>query len=115
MAVSESSGAVPARLAAMEQEHADLEARLADRPWRPTPPSCAVSPPATGSSSRSSPAAPPARLRGDPPSARELLTDATGDERPHARGRGRRDAALAVVAGELRELMVPPTRTPGGT
>ena len=96
----------------MEQEHADLEARLADadrrrRPGRAAPRHDALPPARPGRRRGPSPAR---SCVDDAEAAREMLAEAAGDER----GDGSRTswrtttAALSAVDEELRELMVPP-------
>jgi peptide chain release factor 1 len=94
----------------MEQEHADLEARLAD-------PSVATDPAelrrVTTRYRQLDPLVDAARRRrtllADAQAARDLLEEAAGDERAMLEDDlARSTAALDVVAEELRELMVPP-------
>ena len=108
--MSESSRAVPARLAAIEQEHADLEARLAD-------PALAADPVELRRVStryrQLDPVVDAARrrqaLEADAGAARELLTEAAGDERPALEAElASTLLAVADVEAELRRLMVPP-------
>ena len=95
----------------MEQEHADLEARLADpavsRRSRRAAPRVHPVPPARSRRRRRPAAA--ARWRPTLAAARELLADADGDERALVEDELAATAeALAAVDEELRELMVPP-------
>jgi len=104
------SDPIAARLAAMEQEHADLEARLAD-------PAVAADPGELRTVSQRyhqlTPVVSAARrqraLRADADAARELLELATDDEREaiEAELTGT-NLALAELDGELAALMVPP-------
>jgi peptide chain release factor 1 len=107
--MSDPSG-VPARLAAMEQEHADLEARLAD--------GSVVADPAelrrvTTRYRQLDPVVAAARrqrgLQADAEAARELLHDATSDEKSLLEDElAAVTADLDAVDEELRQLMVPP-------
>jgi peptide chain release factor 1 len=101
---------IATRLAALEQEHADLEARLAD-------PAVMADPAELRTVSRRyhelTPVVDAARrqraLRADAETARELLEDATGDERDLLDSElATTNEALAAVAAELAELLVPP-------
>jgi peptide chain release factor 1 len=94
----------------MEQEHADLEARLAD-------PAVATDPAELRTVTRRyhelTPVVAAARrqraLLADAEAARELLTQATGDERELLEADlAATTEALDTVAAELAELMVPP-------
>jgi peptide chain release factor 1 len=94
----------------MEQEHADLEARLADAAVATDPAELRR---VTTRYRQLDPIVAAARrqrsLEADAGAARELLTDASGDERAMLEeDLAATTAALAVVAGELRDLMVPP-------
>jgi peptide chain release factor 1 len=94
----------------MEQEHADLEARLADAAVATDPAELRR---VTTRYRQLDPIVAAARrqrsLEADAGAARELLTDASGDERAMLEDDlAATTAALAVVAGELRDLMVPP-------
>ena len=98
------------RLAAIEQEFADLEARLAD-------PAVTADPAELRTVSRRyhelTPVVAAARreraLLADADAARELLTQATGDERELLEAElATTNEALAAVATQLAELMVPP-------
>jgi peptide chain release factor 1 len=102
--------AIASRLAAIEQEHADLEARLAD-------PAVTGDPAELRTVGRRyhelTPIVTAARrqraLRADAEAARELLAQATGDERELAEAElTATNEALAAIAAELAELMVPP-------
>jgi peptide chain release factor 1 len=104
------SDALASRLDAMEQEHADLEARLAD-------PAVATDPAELRTVTRRyhelTPVVAAARrqraLLADAEAARELLTQATGDERELLEADlAATTEALDAVAAELAELMVPP-------
>jgi peptide chain release factor 1 len=110
--VSDSSSApiVAARLAALEQEHADLEARLAD-------PSVSSDPAELRRVStryrQLGPVVDAARRRralaADAEAARELLPEARGDERVLLEAElEAANAELTTVDDELRELMIPP-------
>jgi len=108
--VSESLGAIPARIAAMEQEHADLEARLADggvaadaaELRRVTTRYHQLAPVVDAARRRR-------RLLADVEAAHELLHEASGDERASLEQElVTLDAQLDAVADELRRLMVPP-------
>jgi peptide chain release factor 1 len=105
-----SEPAIPARLAALEQEHADLEARLAD-------PEVAADPAelrrVTTRYRQLDPVVDAARrqrmLHADAEAARELLHDASADDRELLEAElDETTAQLGVVAEELRGLMVPP-------
>ncbi len=108
--MSEPLGAVPIRLAALEQEHADLEARLAD--------AAATSDLAelrrvTTRYRQLTPVVDAARrhraLQADAEAARELLRDADADERVLLEAElATTTAALDAVDEQLRQLMVPP-------
>ncbi len=105
-----SAGAVPARLAAMEQEHADLEARLADAAVAADPSELRR---VTTRYRQLDPLVDAARRRralvADADAARELLDEATGEER--AALQAELDGLVASLLGvdeELRELMVAP-------
>ena len=98
------------RLAAIEREHADLEARLAD-------PAVTADPDELRTVSRRyhelTPVVEAARrqraLHADAEAARELLTVATDDERGLLEEElAATNEALTAVDGELAELMVPP-------
>jgi peptide chain release factor 1 len=98
------------RLAAIEQEFADLEARLAD-------PAVGADPDQLRTVSRRyhelTPLVTAARrqraLEADAEAARELLTTASGDDRELLEtDLATTEEALAAVAAELAELMVPP-------
>jgi peptide chain release factor 1 len=102
--------AIASRLAAIEQEHADLEALLAD-------PAVTRDPAMLRTVGRRyhqlAPIVTAARrqraLRADAEAARELLAQATGDERELAEAElNAANDALAEVDAELAELMVPP-------
>jgi peptide chain release factor 1 len=101
---------IASRLAAIEQEHADLEARLAD-------PAVTSDPAELRTVGRRyhelTPIVTAARrqraLRADADAARELLAQATGDERELAEAElAAANEALAAIEAELAELMVPP-------
>jgi peptide chain release factor 1 len=108
--VSEPAAGVPARLAALEQEHADLEARLAE--------AAVVTDPAelrrvTTRYRQLDPVVDAARrqraLQDDAEAARELLRDADSDERVLLEAElATTTTALDAVAEELRQLIVPP-------
>jgi peptide chain release factor 1 len=108
--VSEPARATPARIAALEQEHADLEARLAE--------TAVVTDPAelrrvTTRYRQLDPVVHAARrqraLAADAEAARELLRDANGDERAMLEAElATTTTALDAVDEELRQLMVPP-------
>jgi peptide chain release factor 1 len=94
----------------MEQEHADLEARLADAAVATDPAELRR---VTTRYRQLDPLVDAARrqrgLLADAEAARELLTEATGDERAMLEDDlATTNAALAAVEEELRELMVPP-------
>jgi peptide chain release factor 1 len=100
---------IAARLAAVEQEHADLEARLAD-------PAVTTEPGELRTVSRRYHELTPVvtaarrqrRLLADAEAARELLAQASGDERSQLEAElAETNAALDQVAAELAELMVP--------
>ena len=98
------------RLAAMEQEHADLEARLADASTAADPAELRR---VTTRYRQLDPIVGAARRRrafeADAEAARELLVDAEGDERGLLEAElHEATAALEEVDGELRALMVPP-------
>jgi peptide chain release factor 1 len=104
------SDAVANRLRAVEHEHADLEARLAD-------PDVATDPGelrrVTVRYRELTPLVEAVRRRraieADAAAARELLSEATGDERALLDGElASAESALAQVDEQLRELMVPP-------
>jgi peptide chain release factor 1 len=104
------SGAVPARLAALEQEHADLEARLAEGSLGTDPAELRR---VTTRYHQLDPLVVAARrqraLLADAEAARELLGDADGDERALLEGElATLGADLDAVGEELRQLMVPP-------
>jgi peptide chain release factor 1 len=110
MAPSSSSDRFASRIAALEQEHADLEARLAD-------PDVASDPAELRRVSMRyhelTPVVDAARRRrallDDAEAARELLTGATGDERVSlADELAGTEADLDAVADQLAELMIPP-------
>src|SRR6478735_1695669 len=108
--MSESLGAIPARLAAMEQGHADLEARLADGDVHADPAELRR---VTTRYRHLDPVVAAARrqrqLAADADAAREMIAESAGDERDLAEHELDRVAAeLAVVDEELRALMVPP-------
>jgi peptide chain release factor 1 len=108
--MTEPSAAIAARLAAMEQEHADLEARLADAAVAADPAELRR---VTTRYRQLDPLVDAARrqreLQADADAARELLGEATGDERAMLEDDlATTTASLASVAEELRELMVPP-------
>ena len=99
-----------ARLAALEQEHADLEAQLAD-------PAIVSDPSKLRRVSTRyrelGPIVDAARRRrelaDDAAAARELLEEADGDDRVLLEGElGASNSALATVEEELRELLIPP-------
>ncbi len=101
---------IASRLAALEQEHADLEARLAD-------PALTADPAELRTVSRRyhelTPVVDVARreraLLADAEAARELLTQATGDERDLLEAElAATNEALAAVAAQLAELMITP-------
>ena len=102
--------AIASRLAAIEKEHADLEARLAD-------PAVTTDPAELRTVGRRyhelTPIVTAARreraLRADADAARELLAQATGDERELAEAElTAANDALAAIEAELAELLVPP-------
>jgi peptide chain release factor 1 len=101
---------VPARLAAVEQEHADLEARLADPAVTADPAELRR---VTTRYRQLDPVVDAARRRralaADADAARELLGEASGEERAALEDElAATLTALAAVDEELRELMVPP-------
>ena len=107
--MSEPPAILPARLAALEQEHADLEARLADSAVSADPAELRR---VTTRYRQLDPVVDAARrqrrLLADAGAARELLRDASADERPLLEEElGTLNEELAVIADELRELMVP--------
>jgi peptide chain release factor 1 len=102
--------AIASRLAAIENEHADLEARLAD-------PAVTTDPAELRTVGRRyhelTPIVTAARreraLRADVDAARELLAQATGDERDLAEAElTAANDALGAIEAELAELLVPP-------
>ncbi len=98
------------RLAAIEREHADLEARLADPAVTADPNELRT---VTRRYHELTPVVDAARrqraLRADAEAARELLTQATGDERTMLEDELRTtDEAIVEVDNELAELMVSP-------
>ncbi len=104
------SESIDARLAALEQEYADLEARLAD-------PGVAADPAelrrVTTRYRQLEPLVDAARRRraltADLQAGRELLADAAGDDRALVEDElAESTEALAAVGEELRDLMVPP-------
>jgi peptide chain release factor 1 len=104
------SDAVLARLAAMEQEHADLEARLADGSVATDPAELRR---VTTRYRQLDPVVAAARRRrqlvDDLATGRELLAEASGDERSMVEDElATAGADLATVDEALRELMVPP-------
>src|SRR3954467_14498940 len=108
--MSEPSGALPARLAAMEQEHADLEARLADGTVAADPAELRR---VTTRYRQLDPVVAAARrqrgLQADADTARELLRAASADDRGLLEDElATVSADLDAVGEELRELMVPP-------
>src|SRR4249920_3780217 len=108
--MSEPSAAAPARLAAMEQEHADLEARLADADVAADPKELRR---VTTRYRQLDPLVDAARRRrallADADAARELLREATAEERPALEDElASATLALGAVDEELRALMVPP-------
>src|SRR5215213_2514087 len=108
--MSETAGAVPARLAAMEHEHADLEARLADGDVLADPAELRR---VSTRYRQLDPVVVAARrqrqLAADADTAREMVTESTGAERELAEEElARVSAELAAVHEELRQLMVPP-------
>src|SRR5262245_39409086 len=101
--------AIASRLAAIEQEHADLEARLADPAVMSDPAELRtvgrryheLTPIVTAARRQRA-------LRDDADAARELLAQATGEERELAEGElAAANEALAAIEAELAELMVP--------
>jgi len=108
--MSETAGAVPARLAAMEHEHADLEARLADgdvladaAELRRVTTRYRQLDPVVAAARRQR------QLAADADTAREMVAESTGEERELAEEElARVSAELAAVDEELRHLMVPP-------
>jgi peptide chain release factor 1 len=99
-----------ARLAAMELEHADLEARLADGSVATNPAELRrvttryrqLDPVVAAARTRR-------RLEADVAAARELLTEAEGDEQQLLEDElDSATAQLVLVDEELRQLMVPP-------
>ncbi len=108
--MSDTSSAVLARLAAMEQEHADLEARLADGTVTADPAELRR---VTTRYRQLDPLVEAARTRrrllADAAAARELLADATSDERPALEQELEElTSSVAAVDAELRRLMLPP-------
>jgi peptide chain release factor 1 len=108
--MSESVGAVPGRLAAMEQEHADLEARLADGDVLADPAELRR---VTTRFRQLDPVVDAARrqrrLAADADTAREMVAESAGAERELAEAElARVSSELAAVGEELRQLMVPP-------
>ena len=108
--MSDTVGAVPARLAAMEQEHADLEARLADAELLADPAELRR---VTTRYRQLDPVVAAARrqrqLAADADTAREMVAESAGEERELAEGElARVTAELSAVDEELRQLMVPP-------
>ncbi len=108
--MSDTVGAVPARLASMEQEHADLEARLADGDVLADPAELRR---VTTRYRQLDPVVAAARrqrqLVGDAETAREMVAESVGDERELAEEElARVSAELIAVDEELRRLMVPP-------
>jgi peptide chain release factor 1 len=108
--VSDSAGAVPTRLAALEQEHADLEARLADAALAADPEELRR---VSTRYRQLDPLVDAARrqraLHDDAEAARELMRDADGDEREMLEADlAATTTALEAVDEELRQLMVPP-------
>jgi peptide chain release factor 1 len=98
------------RLAALEQEHADLEARLADASLASDPTELRR---VTTRYRQLGPVVDAGRrqraLQADAEAARELLRDADGDDRTLVEDELQSTTlALDAVADELRELMVPP-------
>src|SRR5215213_10014490 len=108
--MSETAGAVPARLAAMEHEHADLEARLADgdvladaAELRRVTTRYRQLDPVVAAARRQR------QLAADVDTAREMVAESTGEERELAEEElARVSAELAAVDEELPHLMVPP-------
>jgi peptide chain release factor 1 len=105
-----SEPAAPARLAALEQEHAELEARLADAAVNSDPPELRR---VTTRYHQLAPVVDAARrrraLQADAEAARELLREADSDERTGLEAElATTTAALDAVDEELRRLMVPP-------
>jgi peptide chain release factor 1 len=108
--VSETPGVAPARLAAMEQEHADLEARLADGELAADPAELRR---VTTRYHQLDPVVTVARRRralaADADAARELIGDADDGERALLEDElATLTAQLAEIDEELRQLMVPP-------
>jgi peptide chain release factor 1 len=108
--MSDNAGAVPARLAAMEQEHADLEARLADGEVLADPAELRR---VTTRYRQLDPVVAAARrqrrLVADAATAREMVAESAGEERQLAEEElARVSAELGAVDEELRQLMVPP-------
>ena len=94
----------------MEQEHADLEARLADGTVATDPAELRR---VTTRYRQLDPVVAAARrqrqLAADAEAAREMVAESAGDERTLAEGElARVSAELGVVDEELRQLMVPP-------
>jgi peptide chain release factor 1 len=101
---------ITARLAALEQEHADLEARLADPGLTADPGELRR---VTTRYRELDPLVDAARRRraidADRGAAAELLGEASGDERALLEAElDASEVALAAVDDELRELMIPP-------
>jgi peptide chain release factor 1 len=108
--MSVSSRAVPARLAILEQEHADLEARLAEGSLGADPAELRR---VTTRYRELDPVVAAARrqraLQADADAARELLRDADGEGRALIEGELAAISADLDAAGEeLRQLMIPP-------